>query len=478
MHCAQGHYGRRSRTHVLQLVLILLVIQFMSVQTCAQTISETAANSFSKALCKLDPAVFGQLKVLRGNHKQAYEEGLKGVASLRENKKRCTWREPWEMLRNDFLSVAISSADATLGAQAVYRAAECQEEMASYSRLARDWRLAVDLYELVARCYPASVRGDDALLNAAAICATQLRNTVKAADCLNWLLKSYGQGDMVPDARRMQDKLKAGATISYRSPAARATATAPKAIVKKQKINPYLRPDGTPFLVTIDAGHGGHDPGTIHHGVVEREVALDVALRLGRLLSDAGVRVHYTRSSDRFVGLATRSYMANRKKSDLFISIHVNANPRPDVRGLEIYYIDTRQDRLTPVTRRENGGIGQGRRIQHASVQQAAIPAGINSNRQLAAMVHSKLLHNIRRNGFESRTMGVRKGSFYVLSTTKMPSILTEIGYCTNADEAALLKRSDYRQVLAEGLAQGVLAFCSNAPDIVTAERTTRSAIR
>ena len=91
----------------------------------------------------------------------------------------------------------------------------------------------------------------------------------------------------------------------------------------------------------IDPGHGGKDPGTVHNGVIEREVTLDIAKRVGSILAGKGIQVHYTRTDNTWVSLSTRSYMANQARADVLLSIHVNASPNENACGLETYFPDT-----------------------------------------------------------------------------------------------------------------------------------------
>ena len=93
--------------------------------------------------------------------------------------------------------------------------------------------------------------------------------------------------------------------------------------------------------IMIDPGHGGKDPGTVHNGVIEREVTLDIAKRVGSILAGKGIQVHYTRTDNTWVSLSTRSYMANQARADVLLSIHVNASPNENACGLETYFPDT-----------------------------------------------------------------------------------------------------------------------------------------
>ncbi|MDO5537839.1 MAG: N-acetylmuramoyl-L-alanine amidase, partial [Desulfovibrionaceae bacterium] len=378
------------------LAVLLLVCGLFAGSALSEPLSGAAAKNFEASLYKMDAAEFGELRTLNASLlRQTYEELRERVDALLEDEKRRTWRQSWEIMRDGFVSVAISRPAPTLGAQAVFRAAECQEALAGYSRAARDWRMAVRLYESVARCYPGSVRADDALLACARLSLANLRDSRGAGAYIDWILEKYARADSAEGARALKDALgsggssarelavkmsahnaartdaqaaasrknagkpaassaaesraKAGAASVKRSEEAAAARTAQRA-AKRTRPAPAAAGQIVPALtVTIDAGHGGQDPGTMHNGVIERDVTLDVALRLGRILKESGFRVNYTRTTNRTVSLPDRAVYANSRGSDLFISIHVNANLSEKVRGLEVYYLDTAPSPYAPV---------------------------------------------------------------------------------------------------------------------------------
>ena len=223
--------------------------------------------------------------------------------------------------------------------------------------------------------------------------------------------------------------------------------------------------------ITIDAGHGGSDPGTSHNGIREEDITLDIALRLGRLLRDNGYRVIYTRKTDIGVSLAGRTAKANENQSDLFVSIHVNSHPSPSVAGFETYYLDrTAALDAAKVVDRENG--------RQSRVQRVTLSGRVLESRRLAISVQRHSVSRVRSSGFAISGHGVKGAPFFVLSTTSMPAILAEVGYCTNKAEADLLGRSAYRQAIAAGIAEGIMAYSSSHSGRITAENSGRQAIR
>ena len=209
--------------------------------------------------------------------------------------------------------------------------------------------------------------------------------------------------------------------------------------------------------IMIDPGHGGKDPGTVHNGVIEREVTLDIAKRVGSILAGKGIQVHYTRTDNTWVSLSTRSYMANQARADVLLSIHVNASPNENACGLETYFPDTASSsadagKLAGLENANGGHKGDtGSPAASSSVRS-------QESRRLADTVQKCTLSVMKEKTFTVRDGGVKSGPFKVLLGANIPGILVEVGYCSNAQEAANLAIPTYRQALAEGIASGILA--------------------
>lgn len=209
--------------------------------------------------------------------------------------------------------------------------------------------------------------------------------------------------------------------------------------------------------IIIDAGHGGKDPGAIHNSVVEREICLDMAKRLGKILNASGYKVVYTRERDSFISLAERSRIAMEKKGDLFISIHVNASTNESKAGVETFYLDlagTQETmRLATV---ENSGSGRRLGEMEGILADLLLDARIQESRKLASAVQDDMLSQLKKDNYSTKNGGTRGAPFHVLLGSSMPGILVEVGYCSNSTEAKRLKQSKYRDALAEGIANGI----------------------
>ncbi len=177
------------------------------------------------------------------------------------------------------------------------------------------------------------------------------------------------------------------------------------------------------YLVVIDPGHGGPDPGAIGvNGLRESEVVLDVSQQVKTYLLEKGVKVRLTRSSEKDLDLPPRVILANNLRADAFVSIHANASRgfRRDINGLETYYFSS-----------YSGGLPLAKEIQDEILK--ASP--------------------------DSPDRGVRKGRFFVIRRTNMPAALVEIGFVTGLDDSRDLSRADHRKKLAFAISKGILSY-------------------
>jgi N-acetylmuramoyl-L-alanine amidase len=201
--------------------------------------------------------------------------------------------------------------------------------------------------------------------------------------------------------------------------------------------------------IVIDAGHGGHDSGTLGvDGIQEKDVVLDVALRLGKLLSDRlGAQIVYTRSDDTFIPLETRTAIANKAQADLFISIHANSSPDASARGVETYYLNFTSDPTAlDVAARENAVSDQSIHQLSDLVKKIALKDKIAESREFAADVEGSLYARAGEGERGVKDRGVKKAPFVVLIGANMPSILAEISFVTNPKDAEQMQQPEYRE--------------------------------
>lgn len=230
--------------------------------------------------------------------------------------------------------------------------------------------------------------------------------------------------------------------------------------------------------IVIDAGHGGHDSGTLGPGgIEEKDVVLDVALRLGRLLHERlGSEVIYTRKTDTFIPLETRTAIANQAQADLFISIHANSSSDPTVNGVETYYLNftTSADALE-VAARENAVSNESIFQLSSLVKRIALDTKIDESREFATDVNQSLYEGLEQGNAAMRNRGVKKAPFVVLIGANMPSILAEISFLTNTEAAQDLRQPAYRERIAEALYRGVAQYVGSLNGVRVAQAGTRA---
>ena len=216
--------------------------------------------------------------------------------------------------------------------------------------------------------------------------------------------------------------------------------------------------------VVIDPGHGGHDTGTIGaDGTKEKDVALAIAKKLRTVLTDQGLEVVLTREADRFVRLEERARLANVARGDLFISIHCNSLPQRHIRGIETYTLNLASDRYAiRLAARENATSEKGMSDLRFLLADLATRADTEESARLATQVQSGLVSALRSKDPKLRDLGTKEALFYVLLGTKMPAILVETGFLSNAEEEKRLGSPGYQEDVARAIASGVQGFLGN----------------
>jgi N-acetylmuramoyl-L-alanine amidase len=216
--------------------------------------------------------------------------------------------------------------------------------------------------------------------------------------------------------------------------------------------------------VVIDAGHGGKDTGTIgSNGLLEKDLVLDVALRLGRLITkQLGAEVVYTRSDDTFIPLGERTAIANRARADLFISVHANSSSDPSATGVETYYFNLHGDKkATDVAMRENATDENAISDLNDLLKKAVLQTKLEESKEFAQKIQDALAVNSIKMNSNAHDRGVRKAPFVVLIGASMPSILAEIGFVSNPRDEKQLKKNDQREKIAEALLKGVTEYAN-----------------
>jgi len=230
--------------------------------------------------------------------------------------------------------------------------------------------------------------------------------------------------------------------------------------------------------IVVDAGHGGHDTGTIGpNGLMEKDLVLDVALRLGRLLETRlGADVIFTRDDDTFIPLETRTAIANEHQADLFISIHANSSNDPSARGIETYYLNfTSNPDALEVAARENAVSEKSIFELQDLVKKITLKEKIEESRELATDVQQSLYTGLATRHSTLHDRGVKKAPFVVLIGANMPSILAEISFVSNPTDAAKLETPEYREKIAAALYQGIAKYAGGLSGVKVASKMSKA---
>lgn len=213
--------------------------------------------------------------------------------------------------------------------------------------------------------------------------------------------------------------------------------------------------------IVLDAGHGGSQPGCISQsGLMEKNLTLELALGLKAKLVSQGYNVYLTRETDVTLSLEERTAVANRKKADLFISIHVNAHRDKKREGVETFYLNFSSDpNVIETAILENAPsaktIGQLTEIVKKIVQNNKVL----ESRELADKIQKNLIKSLMTMHPKVKDHGVKGGPFWVLIGGQMPSVLVEVAHLSNTGEERLLKNKEYRQLIVDGIYNGIMDY-------------------
>lgn len=226
--------------------------------------------------------------------------------------------------------------------------------------------------------------------------------------------------------------------------------------------------------IVIDPGHGGHDPGAVGpNKLYEKDVVLDIALKLRKILTEDPLNeVCLTREKDVFIPLEERTAIANKKNADFFVSIHANASPRRQARGIETYLLNwTDDDEANRVAARENAiSLKKMKALNRQMDIVEVIKSDLlrenkrDESIKLANYIQRSLVSNLDGTYENVPDLGVKQALFYVLFGAKMPSVLVEVSFISNPDEERLLSQDSYRTELAKSIAEGLNTYITSAP--------------
>lgn len=217
--------------------------------------------------------------------------------------------------------------------------------------------------------------------------------------------------------------------------------------------------------IVIDPGHGGKDPGAMAFGMKEKDIVLQIAKDLAPVLErELGCEVLLTRDSDVFVPLEERTAIANTENADLFVSLHVNAHPSANVRGLETYYLNlTTNAEAMRVAAMENATSTHQMSDLQNILSDIMKNSKIEESSRLAQQVHNSILNEAAEQGYSNiKNLGVKQAPFYVLIGAQMPAILLEVAFITNKEDVKNLKDPTFVRLLTQEIADGIRSYVSS----------------
>ena len=217
--------------------------------------------------------------------------------------------------------------------------------------------------------------------------------------------------------------------------------------------------------IVLDPGHGGKDPGAIGAGgIAEKDIVLAVGKKLERKLKEEmGVEVVLTRRDDRFIPLEDRTAIANAEAADLFVSLHMNASPNGDARGLETYYLDNTNDEGSlRLAARENGTSRRNVSDLQFILSDMTQNMKLEDSITLAHHLQHSLVNGMSTRLADVKDLGVKKALFYVLVGARMPSVLVEMFFITNQTEGRAMSQETYQNAVVDALYDGILKYKEN----------------
>ncbi len=232
-----------------------------------------------------------------------------------------------------------------------------------------------------------------------------------------------------------------------------------------------LRAHVPKLRIVVDAGHGGWDLGTVgRQGLLEKDLVLEIAQRLGKLLeSRLGADVILTRKDDNYIPLDERAGMANQAQADLFVSVHANYSDLPSARGVETYY--TNFFSAPSAKDLETRDPDHSKNASAAALSPADLHEKIEQSRRLAASVQRSLYGTLSAQNPGLRDRGVKEASYVVLTETAMPGILAEVSFVSSPTDEQKLRSDGYREQIAEALYRGIARYAAGSRGVKVAAR-------
>jgi N-acetylmuramoyl-L-alanine amidase len=240
-----------------------------------------------------------------------------------------------------------------------------------------------------------------------------------------------------------------------------------------------LRAHVPKLRIVVDAGHGGWDLGTVgRRGLLEKDLVLEIAQRLGKLLETRlGADVIFTRNDDSYIPLDDRAEIANQAQADLFVSVHANYSDLPSARGVETYYTNSfsapasKESGLKEIASKDAASHAGAAKTVAASLSPAELHERVEQSRRLAASVQRALYGTLVVQNPGLRDRGIKEAGFVVLTESAMPGILAEVSFVSSPTDEQKLRSDGYRERIAEALYRGIARYAASSRGVKMASK-------
>ena len=432
--------------------------------------------------------------------KEKYKEANASYLELAHDAAFRKDKAHWMKVVKEFDEIATEYPDSSYAPKALYMKGKLYEQIYGHFSKKTDLEEALKAYKKVVSKYPDSPVGADALYKEAKAYEVRLGDQEKARGLYHEIVIRYPKSTVALQARQNLQTCntgkvnKDGVTATQDSPRKndqeenkgnQATSSHDDTTVSKRESGNNLTTGTTSqepsqdqpslnkqtshkiFKIVIDPGHGGKDPGAIGpHGEKEKDITLAVGIALAKRLREKGFEVFLTRDDDIFIPLEERTAFANKKKADLFISIHVNSNSKKSLNGVETYFLNmTKDDYAIKVAEKENETTTKSLSDLQFIIQDLMLNSKINESSKFATYVQNAIISTHRQSDFPCQNHGVKQALFYVLVGAQMPAILIETGFITNPTECKLLQKESYQNSIIEGIIKGINFYANNQAD-------------
>jgi N-acetylmuramoyl-L-alanine amidase len=215
--------------------------------------------------------------------------------------------------------------------------------------------------------------------------------------------------------------------------------------------------------IIIDAGHGGSDEGAKAFGLIEKNLALEIAKKTKSHLEDHGYSVFLTRNNDTEISLAERTELAQQLKANLYVAVHLNSGGKVNspASGIETYYLNT-NGLLAPSRQGGFVFINLEKDLEQTQAVDSFLESNANKSQKLAQEIQNNLLTILRGNNHPVVNRGIKPNHFRILLYNTTPTVLVEVGFMTNKTEAKLLNSGNYQELIAQGICNGISDFLSH----------------